>query len=100
MEEIRMADVASSTASLWILAVIEIVGLASAWMARLSLGSRRQRPFQALFIVCLLLSGATTVLALPLGAGCWLTASTTFAIMVLTATCDFSRSGCPGTCEW
>jgi hypothetical protein len=100
MEEIRMAGVASPTTSLWILALIEVVGLASAWMARLSLGSRRQGPFQALFIVCLILSGATTVAALPLGPGCWLTASATFAIMVLTATCDFSRSSRPRALEW
>ena len=74
------------------LAAVQVLGLASAWLARLSENSRRQSSCQWLFLACLALVGGSTIVALGLGSGCWLVCGATFSLMVLAVTCDFSRS--------
>jgi hypothetical protein len=79
----------------WLFVVVEVVGLASAWLARLSAGSRRQTPCQCLFLACLALVGGAAFVSLGFGPGCWLVSSVTLSLMILTVTCDFSRSRQP-----
>lgn len=76
----------------WLFGAVQIAGLASAWAARLSQGSPRQASWQRLFFGWLAVVGGATVFALRLGPVCWLASGATLAIMVLIATCDFSRS--------
>jgi hypothetical protein len=73
----------------WCLACVQVVGLASAWLARLSARSTRQASCERLFFCCLALVGMVTMVAFSLGAGAFLISGTTLSIMVLTTTWDF-----------
>ncbi len=72
----------------WIVVVIHVVGLFSAWFARLSEGSHRQTQCQWLFLACLALVGVATLVASSLGAGIWLLSGATLSLMVLAAVYD------------
>jgi hypothetical protein len=84
----------------WGLAFVQLLGLTSACTARLSEGSRRQRPFQRLFFACLVLIGAVTIVTLGFGWGCWLLCGTTLSVMVLTVTWDLRPAVRPGVLEF
>ena len=92
-------SVLHSSIALWACVAAQILGLVSAWCARLSEGSTRQTPCQWVFFACLILVGIATMLALRLGAGTWLTSGGTLSLMVLTVTCDFNRAGRRGGWE-
>jgi hypothetical protein len=82
----------SETVSItWMLIAIQLAGLGVAWGARLSEGSAHQGVAQLLFFALLTLVGGVTIFALWIGPGCWLACGVTFALMLLTATCDFRR---------
>jgi hypothetical protein len=75
------------------LGAVQVLGLASAAMTRVGEGSAWQPVTQQLFFVCMALVGAETMLALGMGlVGCWLPSAATLAVMVVAATCDFSRA--------
>ena len=76
----------------WGLVAVAVVGLASACFARMSEGSRHESLGQRLFFACLAFVAATTMAATTLGTGCWLSSGTTFSVMVLMVTCDFSHA--------
>ena len=76
----------------WLFGVVELLGLVSAWAARLSEGSQRQTLCQHLFFACMALVGTATLVSFGLGPACWLASAVTLAVMVLTVTCDFSRT--------
>ena len=76
----------------WLLGVVQILGLASGWLARISAGSRCQTCCHRLFLACLALAGGAAVVSAGLGPICWLVSSITLSAMVLTVTCDFSGS--------
>jgi hypothetical protein len=71
------------------LAVIQVIGLASACLARMGEGSIRQTSCQRLFLGCLALVGVSTMLAMHVGPGACIVSGATLAAMVLTATWDF-----------
>lgn len=73
----------------WTLGILQIAGLTSAWLARLSEGSRRQAWCQGLFFAFLGLIGMATMLSVTLGPRCWITTCTTLSVMVLGAIWDF-----------
>ena len=75
------------------MAIIQVAGLASAWLARVGEGSARQAHYQGAFLVLLALMGLTTVAAAVWGPGPCLMSGTTLAVMVLAATWDFSVHG-------
>jgi hypothetical protein len=74
---------------LWLLGVIQIAGLLSAWLARLSEGSRSQASCQWLFFACLGLMGLTTMASVALGPRYWLASGATLSVMILGAIWDF-----------
>ncbi len=76
----------------WGVVAIQAIGLISAWVARMSSGSRGQVSFQRIFTVCLVLVGATAIVTPSVGSGCWMVSSATLAVMVLAATYDFRTS--------
>ncbi|MBI2827048.1 MAG: hypothetical protein HYX69_20435 [Planctomycetia bacterium] len=76
---------------LWWLIVIQPLGLASAWMARVHEGSRHEAHCQRAFLVLLLAVGVTTLAAALTGPGSCLVSGTTLAIMVLAAVSDFDK---------
>jgi hypothetical protein len=84
-----MAYLESSTLA-WTLGLIQISGLAIAWLARLSEGSPRQAVCQRLFVAGLALMGLLTMALLVVGARHWLFSGATFSAMVLAAVWDFS----------
>ena len=74
----------------WLLGLIQIAGLLSAWLARLSEGSARQAWCQRLFVGCLALVGLTTMIVVALGARHWVSSGATLSAMILAAIWDFS----------
>ena len=80
-----------STAVLWTFGAVQALGLASAWLSRVSEGSLLQPWFQRLFLMSLLLSGAATIIAPGMGGVYWLISSATLGTMVVIAVCDFSQ---------
>jgi hypothetical protein len=81
-----------SSATLWLLIGVQLLGVSSAWTARLSEGSPWQTVSQYVFFATLPLMGIVTSIAFGIGPGCWLACCTTLATMVLTVTCDFRGS--------
>jgi len=79
-------------ALLGVVCAILVTGWLSACAARLSVGARQQGICQSVFLFCLVLVGAVTVLALGMAPGFWVVSGATFSIMVLTATWDFGQS--------
>jgi len=69
---------------LWWFATVQILGLASAWFARMHQGSHRQASFHAVFFLLLALVGATTLVAAITSPAGSLVTGTTLATMVLT----------------
>jgi len=69
---------------------VQLVGLGSAWLARMSEGSRCQGACQCFFFLCMVVVGTVTVLSLHVGPGWWLTSGTTLSLMALAATYDIS----------
>jgi hypothetical protein len=74
----------------WLLGLIQIAGLLSAWLARLSEGSARQAWCQRLFVGCLALVGLSTMIVVALGARHWVASGATLSAMILAAIWDFS----------
>ena len=77
-------------ALLWILVGIQLLGLLTAWLTRITEGSWCQSWCQWAFFACLGLVGVATVVSIGLGPGCWLPSGATLSSMVLAAICDFS----------
>ena len=75
----------------WSFLAVNLSGFASAWIARLIGGSRRQIAAQLVFFLLLCAVGMLTIYAWQFGLGYWLVSGTTLAIMVLIAVCDFSH---------
>jgi hypothetical protein len=74
---------------LWWFAVVQALGLVSAWFARVHQGTHRQGAFHGVFFLLLAAVGATTlVMAVTSPAGSLVT-GTTLAVMVLTTVWDF-----------
>ena len=73
----------------WLLAGIQSLGVASAFMVRLGKGSRGESSFHGLFFACLGLVGLATMLSLAAEANSWLPCSATLALMILVAVWDF-----------
>ena len=74
---------------IYALAVVQVVGLASACLARMGEGSIRQTSCQRLFFGCLAMVGAATMIAMAIGPGACVASGAMMAVMVLTATWDF-----------
>ena len=70
------------------LVVILVLGLVSAWAARVGRGPW----WQWLLFGSMALVGGSTILALFLGPGMWLVSAGTLATMILVTTCDLSGS--------
>jgi hypothetical protein len=73
----------------WFLGLIQIAGLASAWLARLSEGSSRQASCQRLFVALLAVIGLVTMVFVTLGVRYWLASGATLSVMILAAIWDF-----------
>ena len=76
----------------WLLITVQLLGLFSAWIARLSEGSSRQAVAQRFFLGSLALVGTGTLLSLGLGPSYWLSSGVVLSLMVLATTCDFKPS--------
>ena len=76
---------------LCVISAVQVCGLVSAALARITEGRRWQELFQRMFIALLVIMAFTTVLNVWNAPQQWMTSATTLAVMVVTATCDFSR---------
>jgi hypothetical protein len=78
-------------------AAVQIMGLASAWLARASQSSdRHQSLFQFLFFVALMAVGGTAIAGACLPSGIWLLSGITLPVMIVGTTCDFRRTPVAG----
>ena len=75
----------------WLLGIVQLVGLGSAWLTRMAEGSARQTVCQLFFLACLTVVGLTAVVAVQMEISGWFLSSTTLALMVLVVTLDFTR---------
>ena len=75
--------------AIWFLTALQALGLASAWLARVSEGSRFQAACQSLFLLCLCLLGVATAAALTIGPGSCMSCGLTLSIMCVGVICDF-----------
>ena len=74
---------------------IPVIGLGSAWLTRLFLGSKTQTSSQLFFILCMLLVGSLAIVLAMFNTGSWLMPGATFSLMIVIATCDFRRQPVP-----
>ena len=74
-----------------VISSVQVCGLVSAALARINEGRRWQELFQRMFMALLVIVAFTTVLNLWNAPQQWMGSATTLAVMVVTATCDFSR---------
>ncbi len=86
-----------SSTLLWLFVAAQVLGVSTAWLARLSEGKPHQVVSQWMFLGVLPLVGMATMVALAVGPGYWLASSVTLAFMVLTVTCDFRGSRAAAT---
>lgn len=73
------------------LATVQVLGMATAWLARLSQGSAHQRRCQRLFFISLIAVGGATMMSLRLNPVCWLISAVIFTLTIMIVVCDFSR---------
>ena len=78
-----------SSSFIWALGFVQFTGLLSAWLARLSEGSRSQAHCHWLFFTCLGLIGVATMLSISWGPRYLLFCCLTLSAMVLVAVWDF-----------
>jgi len=77
-----------------VVAAIQIVGLMTAWLARVSQKSQRhQKACQALFLLALAVVAGTAIAATRFPSAVWLLSGVTLPIMIVGTTCDFRRVG-------
>jgi hypothetical protein len=77
---------------IWLLAIVQAAGVASACVARTAAATRASGLIYVLFYGLLGLAGLINVLALAINATFWLVSSFLLALMVLTATVDLGTS--------
>jgi len=77
---------------LWIFAGVQVAGLLSAWLIRLSQGSAGETPCQWLFFICMAMVAAATLVALAAQSRGWILCGSTLTAMVLGAIWDVSHT--------
>ncbi|HTU27040.1 MAG TPA: hypothetical protein VMF30_16655 [Pirellulales bacterium] len=68
----------------WILLAVEVAGLMSASLVRLTHGCRSHSSCQWLFFACLSLVGCGSVVAMVISPICWLLSGGTLAMMIVS----------------
>jgi hypothetical protein len=84
-----------ATLAIWVLAGVQLLGLASACLARMSEGRSWQTTCQRLFMGALGLAGLGAVAAFAMGPGHFMLSGASLATMVLGAVWDFGGSSQP-----
>jgi hypothetical protein len=75
-----------------VISSVQVCGILSAALSRLFEGRPWQALFQRVFLGLLVVVAFTAVLNVWNAPQHWMMSATTLAVMVVTATCDFSRS--------
>ncbi len=85
-------DHLDSTALAWAFVLLQLLGILTAWFARITEGSSVQALFQWVFLLSLLLIGVATMWAWQSGGAYWLLSCATLGAMTLAAVCDFQNA--------
>ena len=80
-----------SSSQFCVLSAVQVCGLMSAALARISEGRPWQSLFQRMFVAFLVIVAFANVLNVWNAPQQWMMSATTLAVMVVTATCDFTR---------
>jgi hypothetical protein len=83
-----MPQVADPNVPFWCLLVLQIVGLASMFLARMSRPTLLHNCCRLLFVVCLVVVGLATIYAMGLQSSTWAWCGTTFSVMAVGGTMD------------
>ena len=81
-------DALSTPSGIWLLASIQVLGAATALMARLGERSAFQSSCHRVFMAALLLVGIATAASLTMGPGVALIGGASLAIMAVAAVCE------------
>lgn len=81
-----------SSALLWILGGVQLLGMTSALVARLSAGSVYEALFQRFFFLGFFLMGLATMINVATRPGMWLMSAVTLSLSLLVVVCDFRQS--------
>lgn len=73
----------------WLVIGVQVFGIGSAWIARMSIGTVLQNWWQSLFFGSLMASGATTFVSVLQSSSMWIFSASAMCVMVLTALLDF-----------
>ncbi len=76
---------------LCVISAVQICGLLSAALSRVTEGRRWQALFQRMFLALLIIVAFTAVLNVWNAPQQWIMSATTLAVMIVTATCDFKH---------
>ncbi len=76
---------------LCVISSVQVCGLVSAVLARITEGRRGQDLSQRMFLACLVVVAFTTVLNVWNAPQQWVASAVTLTVMIVTATCDFSH---------
>jgi len=76
---------------LCVISSVQFCGLICAALARINEGRRWQALFQRMFLGLLVVVAFTAVLNVWNAPQQWMMSATTLAVMIVTATCDFSN---------
>jgi len=88
----RAMPISISPDVVWVLALIQVLGLVCTWAARACEGSAGQSTCQVLYFLLLAMVGTTAVLAMQISTGLWLASGATLGLMIVGATCTSRRS--------
>ena len=76
-----------------VVAAVQILGLAAAWLARASQTSQRHHGMcQIVFLLAMAAVTATAIATVRYPSAVWLLSSITLPVMIVWTTCDFRRS--------
>ncbi len=72
--------------------LVQLIGVLSVTLARISERSAAQSCCQQIFLLCLLGVGGISVLAVQAGVACWIVCAMTLPLMAVGATIDLQRT--------
>ena len=94
LQEGNLGEVEMSQESMVVCAAgaIQLVGLLSLLIARITEGTTARSWAQLFFVFCLAMIGVITMCAIATGNGCWASCATTLSVMCVGVTLDLRRA--------
>ena len=75
----------------WI--ILQLLGIAAAWMVRVQAGMKSEWLAEGLFLLCFALVALATIAGHQFCSSMWILSATTLAVMMVTVVLDFRSQG-------